>query len=142
MRFSDLSKGRRTFLPAECVGDPSLNAYIHKPVFAHDIIDQDTTRPGYENRKLVCPEIEYRDESDLVKFVIQTPVAYRVEDCGYQKNVSDIVSIYRKGYGNFISSLGSEFDLFKDLVIEAYEFVACTLFNLIFIFVKMGSSEI
>ena len=93
-----LFKGRKTFLSAECSSDPSLNPYIHKPVFAHDVIDQNTTRTGYSNRYLVCPEIEYKDESNLVRYVIQTPVAYKIEECDYGQNITDLITFYRKDF--------------------------------------------
>ena len=106
-KLTSSAKGRKTFLSAECASDPSLNPYIYKPVFPHDVIDQNTTRTGYTNRHLVCPEIEYKDETNLVKYVIQTPVTYKIEDCDYGKNITDLITLYRKdliknGKGAFI----------------------------------------
>ena len=104
MLLKNLSfKGRKTFLSAECSSDPSLNPYIHKPVFAHDVIDQNTTRTGYSNRYLVCPEIEYKDESNLIRYVIQTPVAYEIEDCDFGRNITDLITLYRKDFDIYSS---------------------------------------
>ena len=81
------------FLSTECSSDPSLNPYIHKRVFAHDVIDQNTTRTGYSNRYLVCPDIEYKDDSNLVRCVIQTPVAHKIEDRNFGQNITDLITL-------------------------------------------------
>ena len=44
-----------------------------------------------------------------MRYVIQTPVAYKIEDCDYGQNITDLITFYRKdfeqnvyGYGNRI----------------------------------------
>ena len=61
---------RKTHIPVTCESDPELNPYLKKPIFEHDPIDQDFSRPGYKNRNLVCPETHYEDKSDRMQFVL------------------------------------------------------------------------
>ena len=61
---------RKTHIPVTCQSNPELNAYLKKPIFEHDPVDQDFSRPGYTDRKLVCPEIHFEDTSDRMKYVL------------------------------------------------------------------------
>ena len=61
---------RKTHIPVSCASNPELDDYLKKPVFEHDAISQDTTRTGYKNRNLVCPEIHYEDKTNRMQFVL------------------------------------------------------------------------
>ena len=75
--------------------------YIKKPVFEHDPRDEDTSREGYADRKLVCEEIAYEDDSDFAVYVLQMTQRHRIEDCDYGQKVQNLITVYRIGFKKY-----------------------------------------
>lgn len=82
------------FLERECKSNPELNPYIKKPIFRRDPIDQDFSRKGYKDRKLVCPEKVWKDDSDLQILVHGgTDQRFAPEKCDHGLSLEQIVTV-------------------------------------------------
>ena len=41
-----------------------------------------------------------------MRYVIQTPVAYKIEDCDYAQNITDLITLYRKDFEQNVYGFG------------------------------------
>ena len=107
----------------KCASNPELNQYINKPKFSRDNLDYDTTRKGYEPKKLVCDEAA----SHAAKVQSQ----HWLEECNDVQPLSKVVSIVGANLTSLARENLNDFDIVtpEDKISTPYALVLSGTFD-------------